>query len=93
MEEVYKLSDIMEHQIIFPTNLFVIDDFIPQVTSAEKEVVNGMKKYISNLWKERDYDENWQTHSADLHKKKEFKHFTELVISTSKTILNVLKLQ
>ena len=74
----------MEHQIIFPTNLFVIDDFYNSDTTA-------MKKYISDLWTDRDYDENWQTHSADLHKKKEFKHFTELVISTSKTILNVLK--
>ena len=74
----------MEHQIIFPTNLFVIDDFYNSDTTA-------MKKYISDLWKERDYDVNWQTKSADLHKKKEFKKFTELVISTSKEILNILK--
>ena len=74
----------MEHQIIFPTNLFIIDDFYNSDTTA-------MKKYISDLWTDRDYDVNWQTKSADLHKKKEFKKFTELVISTSKEILNILK--
>ena len=50
-----------------------------------------MKKYISDLWVNRDYDENWQTKSADLHKQKEFKEFAELVISTSKEIINELK--
>ena len=74
----------MEHQIIFPTNLFLIEDFYNSDTTA-------MKKYISDLWKERDYDDRWQTKSADLHKKKEFKEFAELVISTSKDILNELK--
>ena len=74
----------MEHQIIFPTNLFIIDDFYNSDTTV-------MKKYISDLWKERDYDDRWQTKSADLHKKKEFKEFAELVISTSKDILNELK--
>ena len=74
----------MEHQIIFPTNLFIIDDFYNSDTIA-------MKKYISDLWKERDYDDRWQTRSANLHKQKEFKEFAELVISTSKDILNELK--
>ena len=50
-----------------------------------------MKKYISDLWVNRDYDDRWQTKSADLHKQKEFKEFTELVISTSKEILDELK--
>ena len=74
----------MEHQIIFPTNLFIIDDFYNSDTTA-------MKQYISNLWTNRDYDVNWQTKSADLHKKKEFKEFAKLVISTSKEILDELK--
>ena len=74
----------MEHQIIFPTNLFIIDDFYNFDTTA-------MKKYISDLWKERDYDDRWQTRSANLHKQKEFKKFVELVISTSKEILDELK--
>ena len=74
----------MEHQIIFPTNLFIIDDFYNSDTTA-------MKKYISDLWTNRDYDDRWQTRSADLHKQKEFKEFAELVISTSKDILNELK--
>ena len=74
----------MEHQLIFPTNLFLIEDFY-------KSDITSMKKYISDLWVNRDYDENWQTKSADLHKQKEFKEFAELVISTSKEILNILK--
>jgi uncharacterized protein (TIGR02466 family) len=74
----------MEHQIIFPTNLFLIEDFYNSDTTA-------MKKYISDLWVNRDYDDRWQTKSADLHNQKEFKEFAELVISTSKDILNELK--
>ena len=74
----------MEHQIIFPTNLFLIEDFY-------NSDITEMKKYISDLWVDRDYDDRWQTKSADLHKQKEFKEFAELVISTSKDILNELK--
>ena len=74
----------MEHQKIFPTNLFLIEDFYKSDTTS-------MKKYISDLWVNRDYDDRWQTKSADLHKQKEFKEFAELVISTSKEILNILK--
>ena len=80
----------MDHQKIFYTNLFVIDDFIPTATNAEQERIDGMKKYISDLWSKRDYDDNWQTKSANLHTKKEFKFFVDLVILTSKTILEQL---
>ena len=55
----------MDHQKIFYTNLFVIDDFIPTATNAEKERIEGMKKYISDLWSKRDYDDNWQTSTQD----------------------------
>ena len=74
----------MEHQKIFPTNLFLIEEFYHADT-------NVMKKYIFDLWDNRDYDNRWQTKSANLHKQKEFKEFTELVISTSKEILDKLK--
>ena len=74
----------MEHQLIFPTNLFLIEEFYNSDTTS-------MKKYIFDLWENRDYDDRWQTKSADLHKKKEFKKFAELVISTSKEILDELK--
>ena len=77
----------MDHQKIFYTNLFVIDDFIPTATNAEKERIEGMKKYISDLWSKRDYDDNWQTKSANLHKQKEFKFFADLIILTSKRII------
>ena len=74
----------MEHQLIFPTNLFLIKEFY-------NSDITAMKKYISDLWENRDYDDRWQTKSADLHNQKEFKEFAELVISTSKDILNELK--
>ena len=74
----------MDHQKVFATNLFLIDDFYNSDTTS-------MKKYISDLWVNRDYDDRWQTRSANLHKQKEFKEFAELVISTSKEILNILK--
>ena len=80
----------MDHQKIFYTNLFVIDDFIPTATNAEKERIEGMKKYISDLWSKRDYDDNWQTKSANLHKQKEVKFFADLIILTSKRIIEQL---
>ena len=80
----------MDHQKIFYTNLFVIDDFIPTATNAEKERIEGMKKYISDLWSKRDYDDNWQTKSANLHKQKEFRFFADLIILTSKRIIEQL---
>ena len=80
----------MEHQKIFYTNLFLLDDFVPQVTSTEKQIVNDMRKYISDLWANREYDNNWQTKSADLHKQKEFKSFVDLVLTTTKKIIDTL---
>ena len=70
----------MEHYKLFPTHLFVFDDFY-------KQDVGDMKTYISNLWKKRDYDNNWQTKSADLQKKAEFVDFAKEIITTNKTIL------
>ena len=49
----------MEHQKIFATNIFLLDNFIPQVTATEVSTILTMKKYISELWSERDYDDNW----------------------------------
>ena len=82
MEEVYEWCDIMEHQKIFATNIFLLDNFIDNTDT--------MKKYIGDLWKERDYDTNWQTKSANLQTKKEFKSFSDLVLATGKTICNNL---
>ena len=80
----------MEHQKIFATNLFLIDEFIPQSTPYERSIILNMKKYVNDLWQERDYDNNWQTKSADLHTKKEFHHFSTLVIKTGKDICDTL---
>ena len=51
----------MEHQKIFATNIFLLDNFIPQSTKSEKQKINDMKKYISDLRQQRDYDNNCQT--------------------------------
>ena len=83
-------GDPMDHQQIFPTNIFLVDNFIPLITPTEKSDVAGMKKYISDLWSNRDYDNNWQTKSADLHKKPEFQRFASLVKQYSKNICNHL---
>jgi len=80
----------MEHQQIFPTNIFLLDHFIPMSTESERSVLHNMKNYINDLWQKRDYDNNWQTKSADLHEKKEFEHFAGLVIKTGKDICNTL---
>ena len=80
----------MEHQQIFATNIFLLDHFIPMSTESERSILYGMKNYINDLWQKRDYDNNWQTKSADLHKNKEFEHFTKLVLKTGKDICNTL---
>ena len=71
----------MEHHKLFPTNLFIYDDFY-------KQDVGDMKKYISDLWNKRDYDNNWQTHSADLQKQTEFAYFAKEIITANKTIIS-----
>jgi uncharacterized protein (TIGR02466 family) len=71
----------MEHYKLFPTNLFVYDEFY-------KQDVGDMKKYISDLWNKRDYDNNWQTKSADLQKQTEFTGFAKDIITTNKTVIS-----
>ena len=69
MEEVYEWCNLMDHQKIFYTNLFVIDDFVSIETKEKnqshaevsKKIIADMKNYISDLWTKRDYDNNWQT--------------------------------
>ena len=68
----------MEHQKIFATNIFLLDNFIDNTDT--------MKKYIGDLWEKREYDTNWQTKSANLQTKKEFKSFSDLVLATGKII-------
>ena len=37
---------MIEHQQIFPTNLFLIDHFIPMSTESERSVLYNMKNYM-----------------------------------------------
>ena len=39
----------MEHQQIFATNIFLIDEFIPQSVKAEKKVIDDMKKFMKSI--------------------------------------------
>ena len=79
----------MDHQKLFPTHLFVFDDFLDGV--QYKEDVEDMKCYISAAWEKRNYDNNWQTKSANLQHQSEFKLFSDTIIQSNKVILNTLK--
>ena len=58
----------MEHQKVFSTNIFIKDEFIaPQRLTA-------MQEEIEKLYKERKYDDNWQT-GPGLEKIDPFKWF------------------
>ena len=58
----------MEHQKVFSTNIFIKDEFIaPQRLTA-------MEEEIEKLYKERKYDDNWQT-GPGLEKIDPFKWF------------------
>ena len=73
----------MDHQKVFATNLFVLDDFLTE------SVHTGIKKYIELLWKERTYDDNWQT-EPDLHTKPVFENLTFKIYEASNEILKTL---
>ena len=81
----------MDRHQVFATNIFVQDDFLFEETSLY------MKNYIQKLWQEKQLlqlhhkaaDFNWQTES-NLHTKDEFKIFADMILDTSKEILETL---
>ena len=73
----------MDRHQVFATNIFVQDDFLFEETAVY------MKNYIQRLWQDRSNDVNWQT-EPDLHTKVEFKIFADMVLDTSKEILETL---
>ena len=73
---------MIQHSV-FATNIFVEDDFLDESISGE------MKKYIERLWKDRYYDNNWQT-DPDMHTKPAFEKFAEKVIQKSKEQIKLL---
>jgi len=73
----------MDRHQVFATNIFAQDDFLFEETSLY------MKNYIQRLWQDRSNDVNWQT-EPDLHTKVEFKIFADMVLDTSKEILETL---
>ena len=83
MGKIYKWRIVMDRHQVFATNIFVQDDFLFEETSVY------MKNYIQRLWQDRSNDVNWQT-EPDLHTKVEFKIFADMVLDTSKEILETL---
>ena len=73
----------MDRHQVFATNIFVQDDFLFEETAVY------MKNYIQRLWQDRSNDVNWQT-EPDLHTKVEFKIFADMILDTSKEILETL---
>ena len=73
----------MDRHQAFATNIFVQDDFLFEETAVY------MKNYIQRLWQDRSNDVNWQT-EPDLHTKVEFKIFADMILDTSKEILETL---
>ena len=73
----------MDRHQVFATNIFVQDGFLFEETALY------MKNYIQRLWQDRSNDVNWQT-EPDLHTKVEFKIFADMVLDTSKEILETL---
>ena len=56
----------MEHQKIFPTNIFIGDDFINSLEGPEYTIaiIQNMKKHIEKDWAKRDKNKrNFQTDS------------------------------
>ena len=78
----------MDHQKLFSTHLFVFDDFLDGV--QYKADVEDMKCYVSAAWKKRNYNENWQTKSANLQHQSEFKLFSDTIAQSNKDILKLL---
>ena len=73
----------MDHQKVFSTNIFVLDDFI------DKSISSDMKQYIKQMWTTRTYDNNWQT-EPNLHTKPAFEKFADLILDTNKKVLKTL---
>ena len=55
-----------------------------------KADVEDMKCYISTAWNKRDYDNNWQTKSANLQHQSEIKLFSDTIVQSNKDILKSL---
>jgi|TARA_B110000259_G_scaffold183832_1_gene229731 uncharacterized protein (TIGR02466 family) len=73
----------MEHQKIFPTNIFIEDNFIdiskgPEYTDG---CIHNMKKHIEKDWAKRDKNKrNFQTDSF-LYSLKEFQPLADLILN------------
>ena len=73
----------MEHQKIFPTNIFIGDDFINSLEGPEYTIaiIQNMKKHIEKDWAKRDKNKrNFQTDSF-LYSLKEFQPFADLILN------------
>ena len=92
----------MEHHKLFPTHLFVFDDFLDDFEetspimkgSISAPFIKLLQHYQDNQkedfnLQERSYNDSWQT-TPDLHTMTEFKPLRDKVIKVTKEILNIL---
>ena len=83
----------MEHQKIFPTNIFIDDNFIntlegPKYTDG---LIQNMKKHIEKLWIKRDKTQfNFQTNSF-LYNEKAFRPLADLILRKNLENMKTLK--
>jgi len=83
----------MEHQKIFPTNIFIEDNFIDISKGPEytDECIHNMKKHIEKDWAKRDKNKrNFQTNSF-LYSLKEFQPLADLILRENLKNLKALK--
>ena len=83
MEEVYKWCNIMEHQKVFSTNIFIKDNFlVPQrLPSMEEEILY--------LYSKRNHNKVWQT-GPHLEKSQPFKWFATDVAKAAFEVFDTL---
>tara|TARA_B100000287_G_scaffold317633_1_gene301349 strand:- start:1217 stop:1819 length:603 start_codon:yes stop_codon:yes gene_type:complete len=73
----------MDRQKIFSTNIFIKDEFLsPQRLPA-------MEEEIQRLYKQRAYDDNWQT-KHDLHETEPFKWFSKDIAKAAFHVFDTL---
>ena len=66
----------LNHQRIFPTHIFQMDDFYPYVKELSKIIELGYEQHIPN----------WQSR-PNLHNESNFKNFAEYIIDVNKELI------
>ena len=83
----------MEHQKIFPTSLFIDDNFINSLEGPEYTdgLIQGMKKHIEKGWVKRDKSSSHFQTDSFLYNIEAFKPFADLVLKKNLENIKTLK--